>query len=184
MKLKSMFLFALLLCVTSNASGQLLNGDFSNQGDFWDLSRANVSFFSPSCSSSLESDTWSSGDLIWRGGANDWAARLHGGWSGIRSEDRRTCGSIRQAFTVPPGTRLLYEVKLGSVVTVPPGFFRDVSFRSSIESSSGERTIAFETGKSEDSPCNINCPVWKSRSYDISEYWGQAVELIFFAESS
>ena len=187
MKLKSMFLALLLACMTDSAFGQVLNGDFSNQGDFWDLFRADTR--SALCGDNLDSDTWGSGDLFWRGGSDGWAASLHDGWTGIRGDFRNTCGSIRQTITVPFGVDLVYSLRLGTVNNLGPApievpVHQQVIFTTTVETTSGVDIIDSRTGRSVNTPCFTSCPGWGTRRADISDYWGQTVDLEFFARSS
>ena len=180
------FVFALLICgLAGNTSGQVLNGDFSNQGDYWDQKRAN--FFDNGfvdCRNSLSPDPWQSGDLRWRGGSNDWAVDLHDG-NNFGSDPMRVCGSIEQTVTVPPGKRLVFEYKLGRTeFNNPFNSFRSVSFRLDIESPSGVNTVFSDSGRSGKQPCTFGCPVWEDASVDFSDFWGQVVTLNFSASSS
>ena len=186
MKSRPMFLVLLLACVTSNAFGQLLNGDFSNQGDFWDQYRAEIldQGLFPKCLSALSPDAWESGDLLWRGGSNDWAVDLHDG-SDFGSDPKKVCGAIKQNVNVVPGANLVFEYKLGTTAFVNPNlFYRDVTLRLDIDSFSGEENYFSDTGVTEEPPCFGSCPTWETASIDVSDLWGQVVALGFNAESS
>ncbi|MEM7053676.1 MAG: hypothetical protein AAF446_03920 [Pseudomonadota bacterium] len=186
MKFKSIWFAVFLVFLAGNTPAQLLNGDFSNQGDYWDLYRADT--LSALCYDNLSLEAWSGGDLLWRGGSNDWAASLHDGWSGIRGQSRNTCGRVQQTLIIPPGTRLKYSLKLGTIFNVGVGAVgpnhRRVTFTGNIETPSSNQSVGSFTGRSVNSPCFTGCPRWSTKTFDVSDFWGQSVDLTFSAESS